>query len=489
MLNFDSRSEPGLLQDFNEPTAERKLLMKTLGKGHARAILICLLLALASASVASARKPAASSRESLVVGRWYGTDTVHSAVYHHLIDVRQDGTGYVGDGLAWFAMTQAQAEAIRSGKSTADLRTLDCATCVQLKYVVTLKGKILTFQCTAAKPLYQGWASINSKQYAEFAAHIQGQHVPENAFFDRIASLSMRMPALAEYHPLLFSGALAAPGLVGGRSKLRADMFVHGMASAGIITRETDDGSTVTISTVSPVPRSPSAGPPSLNPQADSRSGFFRFWKQGAFAKPLPLTLHRGRTYKLACLGSATYHYTCYLPHYYNPSHPTPVLLYMASHGNAKPLSTGMADKLGWIMVGLTEAQDGPWPRVCENRDAVLFDLHRRFNIARHGLYFAGFSGGSRASILAGVSYPDQCAGLYCIGAGTPYQDRMPILSIPIYFSAGETDINRGEVTTLYEKERARGRVTKLEIHSGGHFYGMASDHDAAISWLAKVSR
>lgn len=378
---------------------------------------------------------------AVIVGRWYGIHTVSAATYHHRIDVRREGEGLVGDGLAWFAMSENQADTIAGGQTLDGSKVLDCATCIRLQYQVELSKNTLTFRCTNAQTLYQAWTEAARDPLKRAGYRMPHLSLPAGMPPYALAEAVMRWPAQNNYHPDAFSSTLIAPGVVGGRA----------------------DGDGV-------------------------EKGLFRLWKHEALSAPLPLTLQRGHSYVLSCLGGSAYHYTCYLPRSYTPAKPSPVLFYMAPRGNAQPLSTTMAERLGWIMVGFTEARDGPWPPICENRDAVLFDLRRRFNIASHGLYFAGFSGGARASILSAVSYPDDSAGLFCIGAGMPGENRMPVLSIPIYFSAGEMDYNKNEVMELYERERKLGRTTAFRLHSGGHSYGHISDHISAISWLAAIT-
>jgi len=152
--------------------------------------------------------------------------------------------------------------------------------------------------------------------------------------------------------------------------------------------------------------------------------------------------------------------------------------------GNARPLLPKMADEVGWIMVGLTESKNGEWEPVLLNRDAALFDIRRRFNIDWQHVYFSGFSGGARAASTTACTYPTLTKGLICIGAA--YGDGTPPVSIPIFFIAGETDMNHGEVVGEHKQAAAKKRKTEMIIHPGGHEWGRAEDHEAAIRWLVK---
>lgn len=98
------------------------------------------------------------------------------------------------------------------------------------------------------------------------------------------------------------------------------------------------------------------------NPGTVRRGGnIFRFWKEDALKKPLPLDLETGKTHKLECVEGGGYHYACYLPRDYDHDKPTPVLINFNPGGNAEPLSVKLADELGWIMAGLTESKNGPY--------------------------------------------------------------------------------------------------------------------------------
>jgi len=205
-----------------------------------------------------------------------------------------------------------------------------------------------------------------------------------------------------------------------------------------------------------------------------------RLWKDGALDTPLPLDLAKGKTHHLACLETDQFHYTCYIPEQYDPATATPVLMNFSPGGNAKPLSTTMADELGWIMVGLTESKNGPVQPSTANRDAVLFDLRRRFRVHPRRLYFSGFSGGARMASWSAIAYP-------CIGAG--YLQGSPPRGVPVFFIVGKTDMNRAEVTRLQPAEAAKGRKTKLIVHPGGHSWGRKEDHELAVRWLDSLHK
>lgn len=212
--------------------------------------------------------------------------------------------------------------------------------------------------------------------------------------------------------------------------------------------------------------------------------GRFRFWKDGALEAARPAPPAAGKTEKLACLEDNEYHYSVYLPKGYDPTKSYPLLMNFDPGGNGRPLLPKMADEAGWIMVGLTESKNGPREPIMMNRDAALFDIRRRFNVDWQHVYFSGLSGGARAASTTACNYPTLTRGLICIGAA--YGEGTPAVSIPIFFIAGETDMNRNEVAAEYKQSLARKRKAELVIHPGGHDWGRPEDHEAAIRWLVK---
>ena len=222
-------------------------------------------------------------------------------------------------------------------------------------------------------------------------------------------------------------------------------------------------------------------------PDAKGENSTFQLWREHVLDGPSPLDVETGRDLRLTCRHTDRYHYRCYVPASYDPAVPAPVLVNFSPGGDAPPLSTRMADELGWIMVGLTESQNGPIQPGCENRDAALFDLRRRCRVHPARLYFAGFSGGARLASWSALCYPDACAGAICIGASFAARGDPP-LHQPVFFIVGRSDFNHEEVTRRHNAEATRGRKTELLIHPGGHSWGRAEDHERAIRWLAALS-
>ena len=238
------------------------------------------------------------------------------------------------------------------------------------------------------------------------------------------------------------------------------------------------------------------SGIATFTPKITRESGPFFLATDNAFREKLPLKIGQGKTVSMTCLYDKRYHYKVYLPSNYDPTKSYPVLINDSPGANANPLSTKMAEELDWIMVGLAEASNEThFTTSEENCAAVIFDIQKCFNVDTTKLYFSGLSGGARRSSLRGISYPDNCAGIYCVGAGySIWRDeskprfghrRIPPAHIPIFFCAGETDMNKSEVMEdippLIQKSRRKHKTT---IHPGGHTWAPKSFDEEALQWL-----
>lgn len=180
------------------------------------------------------------------------------------------------------------------------------------------------------------------------------------------------------------------------------------------------------------------------------------------------------------------YHYRCYVPRSLKPGEPIVVVLNTSPVGEAEPLSTRMAEKLGWVMVGLVEARNGPGEPVYNNMVSTVQDLAQRYEIRPRGLVFSGFSGGARASFFFAKRFGDLCSGIVAIGAGSSGTPGTLRDDIPVFFIAGKSDFNRAEVAQEAEREEKAGRACELATHPGGHEWGPAKLHDEALAWLAE---
>jgi hypothetical protein len=228
-----------------------------------------------------------------------------------------------------------------------------------------------------------------------------------------------------------------------------------------------------------------------------NRSGKFVFTRTGgSYDHSEPTDLARGRTHKLTCKYDSRCHFTLYIPNSYDPNKPAPLLVNDSPGKNGNPLSPKAAEEHGWIMIGLTESGNGVAWELCQaNCHAAIMDVRRMLNIDPKRYYFSGFSGGSRRAATRGICYTRNCAGLICVGAGYSQftsgdmrgRYKKPPTWIPIFYIVGKTDMNHSEVVErIVPSAKQRNRVHELIVHPGGHSWGRAEDHEAAVSWLEK---
>jgi len=222
----------------------------------------------------------------------------------------------------------------------------------------------------------------------------------------------------------------------------------------------------------------------------------FYFINKNALKTPLPLDLKKGQMHgQVTCLDDSRYHYACYIPKSYDPARPTPLLVNDSASSIAGPLSPALAEKYGWIMIGLRDSVNRRWAIKNEsNCAAAIFDCRRRFNIDPRRIYFSGSSGGSRRSSKRGLMYADHCAGIICVAAGYMQYStgkwrgryKYPPTDIPVYFIIGEKDGMCGPeiMQTLYPREKKAGRPCYMHKHPGGHSWASKEVHEASMQWL-----
>jgi predicted esterase len=233
----------------------------------------------------------------------------------------------------------------------------------------------------------------------------------------------------------------------------------------------------------------------------DGKEGAFYFVKAGNYDNSRPTDLEKGKTHNMTCAYDSDYHYTLYVPPCYDPSKPAQLLINDSPGGNAAPLSPKMADEKGWIMVGLKEASNESSYKIdAANTCQAILDVRRLLNIDPKRYYFSGLSGGARRSGSRGIAFAYNCAGLICIGAGYAQyyekgspryaQYKVPPAWQPVFFIVGQSDMNNDEVCDrVIPADKQRERKYQLVVHPGGHTWGRAEDHEAAIRWLDEQSK
>jgi hypothetical protein len=219
--------------------------------------------------------------------------------------------------------------------------------------------------------------------------------------------------------------------------------------------------------------------------EEDGGVSAFTFWKEDVLAKPLPFDLEKGKVHRLKCLDAPDYQYLCYLPQSYDHAKPTTVLIHFSRQGDEEPVCREAAEELGWIIValpGLAHEEILKWRPVQEKRDAVLFDLRRRFNVDPQRLVFSGRDGDARAAAYAATTYPDLCPGLILV---SPSRLTLPQgRKIPICFVVGKRDPDWIETDRLLKTARAAGHTGQIVLHEGREEWPVERQTEA-VRWLA----
>jgi len=212
--------------------------------------------------------------------------------------------------------------------------------------------------------------------------------------------------------------------------------------------------------------------------------GLAWFWRVDPPAKKKPLDFAKGRRAQLACWANKSYHFRVSTPQNLDPAKPTPVIIYHSPGGNGSPPASAVASRLGWVSLGLTESKNGPFKPCIENREAVLFHLRSMMTVHPRRVYFAGFSGGARNAYKSSFDSLGCLGGTIGTGAGLPGGGGVPIWNKPVFCIVGKTDMNNGEVRTLYNRLIAGPMEADLIIHPGGHSSASETDMSRAVQWM-----
>jgi tetratricopeptide (TPR) repeat protein len=143
------------------------------------------------------------------------------------------------------------------------------------------------------------------------------------------------------------------------------------------------------------------------------------------------------------------------------------------------------AEHHGYVVAASNNSRNGPW-QVTQDAAAEMWDdTHRWLSIDDRRVYFAGFSGGARASALSAQRC--RCArGVFLVGAGfnaglPPSRD----VVFSVFTMAGLGDFNYGELVELDAQLEGLGFRHVLRRFDGGHTWAPAAEWDDALAWSA----
>jgi dienelactone hydrolase len=147
-------------------------------------------------------------------------------------------------------------------------------------------------------------------------------------------------------------------------------------------------------------------------------------------------------------------------------------------------LQKDAAEKYGHVLVASNDSRNGPWKPLFDATNAVLIDVQEKVAIDPHRVYFAGFSGGARAS--AQIEAQCKCAaGVLLSGAGFPAGGSPnAVAPFPVFSAVGTFDFNYSEVIPLQDKLAKSGYPHWLRVFSGTHQWAPAEVMDEGLPWF-----
>lgn len=191
---------------------------------------------------------------------------------------------------------------------------------------------------------------------------------------------------------------------------------------------------------------------------------------------------------RVECAGDPGQSYALYVPSNYDPERKWPVVYAFdpGARGSAPvSLAKDAAEKLGYIVTGSNNSQNGPSKPELEAANAIWKDSHRRFTIDDRRVYFAGFSGGARLAVSMALTCGDCAAGVISSGAGFPVDQPPSAQTHFDYFATiGAPDFNYPEVVELSRRLDQLGLPHRLRRFEGSHEWAPAEIWTEALAWM-----
>lgn len=189
----------------------------------------------------------------------------------------------------------------------------------------------------------------------------------------------------------------------------------------------------------------------------------------------------------VSCLRRPELSYAVYLPPNYSPMHAWPLVVDSDPGARGEvplELQKDAAERYGYVLVGSNDSRNGPWKPIFDATNAMLIDVQERVAIDPHRVYFAGFSGGARAS--SQIAAQCKCAaGVLLSGAGFPAGLAPNVVApFPVFSAVGTFDFNYSEVIPLQDELTKSGYRRWLRVFSGTHDWAPEQVMDEALAWF-----
>jgi hypothetical protein len=144
-----------------------------------------------------------------------------------------------------------------------------------------------------------------------------------------------------------------------------------------------------------------------------------------------------------------------------------------------------LADKYSFILIGSNDSRNGPIEESFRIMDLVVTHSTKNFKVDERKIYFSGFSGGARTSVLY-ASIRGNSIGV--IGCGSGFQPMFNPLDINFSYVGivGNRDMNYLEMILNEEKLNPLKIDNFLIEFDGTHRWPDIKSFEAGISWLLK---
>jgi tetratricopeptide (TPR) repeat protein len=190
---------------------------------------------------------------------------------------------------------------------------------------------------------------------------------------------------------------------------------------------------------------------------------------------------------KVVCSDQPEQSYALYLPKHYAPDRRWPVVYVFDPGARGKvpvEIMKDAAERSGFIVAGSNNSRNGPWKLEREAAQAMMKDVQTRLAIESRSSYFAGFSGGARAS--ATIAQLCQCAaGVLLSGAGfRPSSPPSREANFPVFSAVGTYDFNFPEMVRLDAKLESLGYAHFLRQFDGPHQWAPSAVMNEAFAWF-----
>jgi len=190
----------------------------------------------------------------------------------------------------------------------------------------------------------------------------------------------------------------------------------------------------------------------------------------------------------VACQKDPQFHYDLYVPKGYKSDEPTPLVFVFSPRGRVPlDLYRAAADKLGWLVCGSVESQNGlPWPEYGRIFSALLSEMKSRATVHPHRVYCSGMSGGSRVAMEMLRERPDIVTGVIGMAAafGQDGQTAKVADGAAYVGIVGAQDYNYSEFVALAEQYFQQKVPYKIIEWKGPHDWAPAALIGQAMEWL-----